>query len=151
MLTFDIEITGLDEVNERLSKLNAGLHDFRGALGEAADQLIKYYEGPVFDSKGEVYGTPWAQLAPSTQAYKSKHFSLYASTPLVATGAMRHSFRRTATTLGVFIDNTQPYFKYHQLGTRKMPQRRILGINEEVKSIVKQTIEADIRRKISGL
>ena len=73
------------------------------------------------------------------------------STPLVATGAMRNSFRRTATTLGVLIDNKQPYFPYHQLGTRKMPQRRILGVNEEVVGIVRHTIEADIMRKVNEL
>jgi len=41
---------------------------------------------------------------------------------------MRKSFRVSKITKNELeIENTVKYFKYHQLGTRKMPQRQMLG------------------------
>lgn len=41
---------------------------------------------------------------------------------------MRRSFRLTKLTKNeINIENEMTYFKYHQLGTRKMAQRQMLG------------------------
>ena len=149
-LSISVEVTGGEEVMRKLDALGAKLNDFKKPLTEIGHQLTDYYSGPAFDSEGSVFSTPWAQLSPATQAYKSMHFAAYASLPLVATGKMRSSFRSQATAMSLTIDNTAPYFQYHQLGTSKLPRRRMLGPDREVTSIVRRAIVADIRSKLGA-
>lgn len=66
----------------------------------------------------------WQPLKPST--LKEKRRKGYSSTPLIRTGHYRQSFRQ-------FYDNDQagvgsevPYSKYHETGTRFLPQRAAL-------------------------
>jgi phage gpG-like protein len=47
---------------------------------------------------------------------------------LQRSGKMRRSFAISKLTKNELnIENKIEYFKYHQLGTRKMPQRQVLG------------------------
>lgn len=73
-------------------------------------------------------------------------------TPLV-TGhpdGMQFSFYANATSNSVTIGNTKPYFKYHQsTAPRKhLPRRQMLGINEDVISIVRQLAQAELGAKV---
>ncbi len=150
-LSISVEVTGGEEVLRKLNALGAKLTDFKSALTQIGNELTSYYSGSAFDSEGSDFGTPWAQLSPATQVYKAKHFGAYASLPLMATGKMRSSFRSQATAMSLTIDNTAPYFKYHQLGTSKLPRRRMLAADSDVKQIVRRVISADIRSKLGVL
>ena len=150
-LSINVTVTGGEEVMRKLDALGAKLNDFKKPLTEIGHQLTDYYSGPAFDSEGSAFGTPWAQLSPATQVYKSKHFGAYASLPLMATGKMRSSFRSQASSMSLTISNTAPYFKYHQLGTSKLPRRRMLGADSDVKQIVRHAIISDIRSKLGVL
>ena len=150
-LSINVTVTGGEEVLRKLDAFGAKLTDFKSALTQIGNELTEYYSGPAFDSEGSAFGTPWAQLSPATQAYKSKHFSAYASLPLVATGKMRSSFRSQASSMSLTISNSAPYFKYHQLGTSKLPRRRMLAADDDVKHIVRRVISADLRSKLGVL
>lgn len=84
-----------------------------------------------FDTRG--YGE-WPALAASTLAQKAAHgFPL---DPLIRTGTLRDSLTNPmqAGTKGPqqFVWGTSvPYAKYHQDGTDKMPQRKVLEIRTE--------------------
>ncbi|HVB24124.1 MAG TPA: phage virion morphogenesis protein [Ktedonobacteraceae bacterium] len=148
MLSITVTVTGLDRVNERLSALGASLHDFSGALSLLGRQLIMFYSDTVMNSQGTALGSRWAPLADSTQAYKSSHWP--GRGPLVRTGTMQQSFTSTATPDTLFVTNTAPYFPYHQLGTRKMPQRSMIGVNATVETMIKTVLQADIAAKIAS-
>lgn len=52
---------------------------------------------------------------------------------LQRSGKMRKSFRVSKLTKNeIEIENTVKYFKYHQLGTRNIPQRQMLGHSPEM-------------------
>lgn len=152
-LSVSVSVKGNAAFMQKLVALGPALTDFRKPLKDIGDELVKYYSGQVFESQGGVFGTPWAQLSPATQAYKAKHYAAYAAVPLVATGTMRKSFRSSVTPRRLVIDNTAPYFVYHQSTTprHKLPRRPMLGVNDDVKSIIKQIITNDLNKKIGGL
>lgn len=150
-----ITVTGLDRVNERLSKLGASLHDFTAALETLGKQLILFYSNNVFISRGQALGQTWKPLKASTQAYKSAHWP--GADILVRTGALQHSFESTVTPNTLFISNSAPYFPYQQLGTSEgsgrghnIPPRPMIGVNTTVESMIKAVLEADIKSKIAG-
>ena len=127
--------------------------DFSKPLKEIGDELVSYYSGQVFASQGGVLGDPWARLAPATMLYKSKHYTAYAAIPLIATGTMKNSFQPTVTSRQLTIGNTAPYFMYHQSSAprTKLPRRQMLGVNDDVKQIIKQIITRDLNSKLGAL
>lgn len=65
---------------------------------------------------------------------------------------MQHSFTAVSTTTSVTIGNSKDYFKYHQSSAprHKIPYRPMMAINDDVKTIVQNIIQADIRQKIAS-
>lgn len=63
---------------------------------------------------------------------------------------MQFSFYANADANSVVIGNSQPYFKYHQSTAprTRLPRRQMLGINDDVRGIAQQLIQADIAAKI---
>ncbi len=127
--------------------------DFSKPLKEIGNELVSYYSGQVFASQGGVLGEPWATLAHSTMAYKSKHYRAYAAIPLIATGTMKNSFEAKVTSRQLTIGNTAPYFVYHQSSAprTRLPRRQMLGVNDDVKQIIKQIISRDLNSKLGAL
>jgi phage gpG-like protein len=152
-LSVSINISGNEEFMAKLKKLDAGLSDFSKPLKTIGEDLKKYYAGQAFQSMGGVYNMPWAKLAPSTQLFKKKHYPEYAANPLIATTNMRKRFTSQTTATKLVISNSAPYFVYHQSSAprRKLPRRQMIGINSDVKSVIKQGIEKDIHQKLGLL
>jgi phage gpG-like protein len=67
-------------------------------------------------------------------------------------GGMQFSFSALATANSVVIGNTKPYFKYHQSTEprRRLPRRQMLGINDDVISMVQQLVRAEVNAKIEA-
>lgn len=153
MLQLDVKIAGDAKVMEKLKALGEDFLEFDEAMHEIGEELISYYGGQAYKSQGGVYGTPWAQLAPSTQAYKIKHYPQYAAVPLMRTGAMAKSFGYVASAKEVEILNVADYFVYHQSSEprHKLPRRPMLGVNDDVKKVIKKVIEEDLRGKLRSL
>ncbi len=152
-LSVNITVSGGADFIQKLKALGPKLTNFSKPLKEIGTELKKYYSGQVFESQGGVYGTPWAQLSPSTQKYKAIHYVQYSAVPLIATDTMRNSFRATVSPRRLVIDNTAPYFPYHQSSDArtKLPRRQMIGISDDVKQIIKQIITKDINSKLHGL
>lgn len=152
-LSISVAITGDQAFMQKFAAFGASLTDFSVPLKKVGEALINYYSGEVFQSQGTQFGTPWAQLSPSTIAFKSKHYQQYAALPLVATGTMQHSFRSTVSPRKLVIDNTAPYFVYHQSSAprSKLPRRQMIGVDEHIKGVVKQIISDDIHMKLGRL
>lgn len=153
MLHVAVTIRGDKEVRQKLTRLGSQLFKLRPEMMQIGSELKRYYSGPVFASQGAVLGTKWRQNAPATRAYKARRYPGTGTKTLVRTGRMQKSFDMTATNTSVTIENTAPYFKYHQSSAprRKMPYRPMMGVNGDVKSVVRQIIERGVRRKIDGM
>lgn len=69
-------------------------------------------------------GKPWAALSPSTLAQKTTNSKLIESAVTI------NSIASTSAGLIGAVSVSNEIAIYHQTGTSKMPQRKILGINE---------------------
>lgn len=152
-LQIQISISGLDEEVAKLKTLGDKLLVYDEAMVEIGEALKNYYSGPVFASQGGVLGVQWPTLAASTMLYKAKKYRQYTTVPLIATGAMKGSFKADATSNSVIVSNTAPYFPYHQSSAprRKIPYRPMMAINAPLKSTIKAIIQKDIAAKIAEL
>lgn len=152
MLAITIKVTGTQEVIDKLKRLESGLKDFTAPLEAIGEELKAFFSGQVFASQGGVLGVRWPTLAVATMVYKRKHYPSYATTPLIRTGAMQHSFEKQSSRNMLRVYNTAPYFVYHQSSAarHKIPYRPMIGVSPDVENIIKKIMEADIKAKIEA-
>lgn len=148
-LKIDLKITGSDIVKERLQRMRVSLDDFKEEFKEVGQYLVDFYANPVFDTEGQILGQRWASLSPSYEWRKRRTFP--GRGILEATGKMRRSFAYHAgRTLLRVVNERQPIFSFHQLGTSKMPSRMIFLITDKVEqkvvSVFKNALLERIKR-----
>lgn len=140
MAKLTITISGDQKVLKNFSKVEKDLMNPRSFLNEYALIYMPAIQ-EQFSSGGSEFGTKWPYLRPRTIVRKVKEG--FPPIPLVKTGTMKGNFRyqvRTASlaqrTPGFIptglltIYNPTSYFKYHQLGTSRIPQRIMLRFDE---------------------
>ncbi|NEP56008.1 MAG: phage virion morphogenesis protein [Symploca sp. SIO2G7] len=98
-----------------------------------------------FATETDPDGVRWAALAPSTLAEKRRKG--YPESILTRTGKMRNSVLAIADARSILIGVDVPYAIFHQQGTRKMPQRRILGMNDKREQKLRKLIRVWIKAK----
>jgi phage gpG-like protein len=111
---------------------------FRGVAYFMRDDVLERSR-----SQTDPEGNRWAALAPSTIVKKQRMG--YPMTILTATGDMWRSLRVVFTDKFAEITITAPYSIFHQEGTSKMPQRKILGINKKILDYATKIIRGYIR------
>lgn len=120
---------------------------------EAARRAVKDYREPLkqiktyelneirknFVTRGtNITGKRWAKRKKS-----------YSHNILEKTGKLKGSFRSTKLTkTELHIDSRVDYYKYHQLGTSKMPKRQITGFSEKMKKQILNIIHKYLTKKI---
>jgi len=111
--------------------LDEGFRDFRPLLKEIGAIQLKSAD-ESFKTMGNNLGKPWAHLKTDTIKQKMRMGNNVGI--LQRTGKMRRSFAITKLTNNELnIENPVLYFRFHQLGTRKMPQRQMMGHSRELK------------------
>lgn len=143
-----VTITGSAAVQAKLRKLGSSLYDLKASMADIGRDAADYYANQGFGSQGGVFGQSWRPLS---VRYAAKKAGTYPGRPpLIATGKMKNSFTYSSTPSSVLVSNTAPQFKYHQSSAprSKIPRRVMMGVNEPVKRIVRETIQAEITRKI---
>lgn len=98
---------------ERLGKQSRNLSP---AFRQIANDLVKSHQ-INFRSHGTRFGEKWA---PRKRMYK---WAI-----LEKTGKMSHSFRGKSDSNSAEVTNTVSYAKWHQLGTRRLPVRNLIGL-----------------------
>jgi phage gpG-like protein len=116
---------------ERFKKLldlrQASIKDFSEPLRLWGVYLTEVY-APGQINRG---GMPvkFVPLSPRYARWKALH---YPGRPiLIRTGAMQRGYTFKSTATRLTVDNRQPYWIYHQTGTRKMPARKVFQLDEE--------------------
>ncbi|QNK82596.1 hypothetical protein [Nakamurella sp. PAMC28650] len=123
MIELKITLDGQTQMSRQLMVSSAALADFTIPLRAAAELMQKTFQ-LNFDSRGDMFGG-WS---PRTRSYPW---------PLLEkTGAMRKAFFTRIEGNTAVLGNSTSYFKYHQLGTRNMPQRLMMKLDNERKALV---------------
>jgi phage gpG-like protein len=150
MPTVTISITGTKEEKARLRRISKGLLNMTDAMKAVGSNFLAYYSTEPFYTQGGVFGKQWPALKPATITQKVKYNPTTATYPLIRSGLMMRSFKASTGQTFMQLDNTQEYFKYHQLGTPKLPQRMMLTLTQSRYDAIKSIIESDIRSKIQA-
>lgn len=147
-LAITIEIKGDKQAISRLKKLGHTLLNFEDAMKEIGGELKKYYGNQAYASQGGVFNDKWPRLSPRYAAWKAKHYP--GAGPLIRTGTMKNSYVFESDRDSVTITNDAPQFKYHQSTAprHKIPRRATIGVNQDVRTIVQNIIDNDIREKM---
>lgn len=134
-------------VSKKLGRIAATCRDFTVPFNAAADRLLETFSVDVFNNQGDA-NAHWRPLAASTLRARERGWGYYKQagvaamgTALIWTGKMRASFRKTVDRLSLQIDNTDPKFKYHQLGGSRNgraapPRRRMLYLSKQYITVV---------------
>jgi phage gpG-like protein len=159
MLQVTVNLSQVEDIQDKLDKLGEKLYTFDLAMATIGQSLAEYYAGPAFDSQGGAFasdddgGGLWPALNPAYALYKAKH---YGTPIMVALGTphMRDLFTYESDDNSVTVGNTASYFQYHQSTeerTGNLPRREMIGVNETVKGLINDIINADIRDKIASV
>ena len=70
----------------------------------------------------------WRELAESTKADRKRKGFPPERPILERTGTMKNAYAYKYTKTTYWMDNPTPYFKYHQKGTKRIPQRIVIQL-----------------------
>lgn len=150
MPTITISIKGNTETQQRLHKLGTSLLNLTDAMKAIGSNFKDFYTEQPFRSQGGIFGDPWPALRPGTIKQKIRYNPTTATYPLIRTTKMQHSFAVESGQNFMRLYNTADYFKYHQLGTSRIPQRMMLALTESRYQAMKDIITLEVRKKIDG-
>lgn len=143
-----VQITGASEIKAKLARLGRGLFQLDNGMRQIGEYMANYFANEGFASQGQVFNNTWPRLNLQYAQWKAVHFS---GRPILErTGQMRRSFAYKSGSNSVTIGNNQPYFKFHELGGTRLPQRQMMGINEPNKRMIAHILQNEIRNKIEA-
>lgn len=145
MTTFSIKVQGGDELASRMRKFGNSVLDLSDSMEQIGNYFDDFFSGQVFASRGQVIGEPWARLDDSYAAWKARKFP--GRPPLIRTGLMQRSFKHRSTRLSVSLMNEADYFDFVNDGTRNMPARVMMKIDQARESRIISFVEEDLNSK----
>ncbi len=132
-------VAGVVEMDRGLARFTDGVSDWRPIWPVFGDSFYAHLRAH-FESEGEEgLGGKWTPLNSAYAAWKAVHFP--GKKILQRTGALAASLSRREAAGAVFqpmprsltIGSAVTYAIYHQTGTRRMPQRKEIALDEPVK------------------
>jgi phage gpG-like protein len=145
----EIDIRGL---TKELQNLIKGMKDFKAPMKKSSEILLREQQ-ENFDKQGVIYqgggfvraggafsnqgsattrSRAWEPLKESTKQQRKALGYGGARPILVRTGKLKRGFRVTRLTAKeLTIKNLEKHGIFHQNGTKKMPQRRIMGFSNK--------------------
>lgn len=148
-MNIQVQVIGDKEMIESLGKLQEQFEDWSKEFNQVSDKLLKFYQGPVFETEGGIIGENWQKLSQPYEFYKRKKFA--GRGILQASGKMRRNFSAESGKDFAKIENKTKYAVYHQEGTRKMPARKMLKIDEERKNLVLKIFESGLVHRMKQI
>ena len=144
---FSVKVKGEKEIKNTLDLTSKYVKSPKVSLKEAIMFMKDTTEGDVFNTEGSSIGHKWARLTPSYATWKSKRYP--GKKILETTGKMRKNFKTKVSSTRAVLSNPTSYFKYHQLGTRKMKQRLVLTIDSKREREIMKIFEKDTDKILS--
>lgn len=138
-MSFTVELLSskseIDKFRKRVRDVQKPLTSFLKYKRELINNQFETFTDPD--------GKPWQPLKESTKRRKK----INADKILTHKGLMRRSLETEVNQNSFRIWFTSPYARYHQTGTRKMSQRRILGFTEKDRTKLKKLITVFVTAK----
>lgn len=146
---FQVEVTGSEELQNALKKIGNGIIDLSDEFENTGKYLIDFTTQQVFETEGQIFASPWAQLSkPYTYTKRRKYPNRGI---LEATGNMRRGFMFTILNSRAALFHNiydESYLQYHQEGTQNMPKRVIYKLDNERKEAIRDIFTTGIHKKI---
>lgn len=143
---FQLEVDGAKEIAFAVSRFSDAIQDYRPAWEETADYL-----GQVTERRFDQHGPGWAPLSPAYAAWKSANYP--GRGILVRTGRMRASMGdvQRISPMSLEWGTSVPYAVFHQRGTRKMPQRKVIQLEPDDARYIHRVMQRYIAKKAREL
>jgi hypothetical protein len=130
MIRISVDVEGVVEAVGMLDGMESRAHDLTPIWQHVA-QTFQGLETRAFGSEGATTGAPWPQLAKRTQMQRAKLGFPPAHPILERRGTLKRALttgqgayvRTSPTSLEYLLSSEVGYFKFHQLGTGRMPRR----------------------------
>jgi phage gpG-like protein len=134
----EFAVEGEERISRVLGITAEGVKDFSKPFQDSGRQMLKTFD-MNFRSRGSLYGG-WAPRVPQ---YRSG--SRVDTWPLMEkSGRMRRSFRSTVTRTSLRLDNSAPYFVYHQSSARRsgrLPRRLMMKLRAQDADMIMKTFQ----------
>jgi hypothetical protein len=143
-ITVDIE--GESELADALERIAGNLTDLSRPMDQIGSYLTDFFSGEVFASRGGVINEPWAPLSDAYAEYKAREFP--GRIPLVREGQMIRGFKDNAGELSVQIFNETDWFDFIQSGTRRMPARVMMKIDQTRNDRIVSYVQDEVDRQV---
>lgn len=150
MIQITFDMGGVEVVKQQFATYGADVSDLTPAWTEIADDVQAQFALNMA-SEGAVFGHGWAPLQPNTIAERVRKG--YGAGPILwRTGELGQSLSgdggmaiKEVTPTSMTVGTSVPYATYHQTGTKKMPQRKIIGLSFAARSQVVRVLADYIR------
>lgn len=129
MVSLNVTVLGEEQVNARIDRFVNQVKDWRIVWEDVEDEFWNI-EKDQFDTQGH---GGWEPLSPRYAAWKAVH---YPGQPLLVlsgelrsavTGGAGRFVRREPMQMALGWQGV-PYWRFHQTGTRNMPQRKVVDL-----------------------
>jgi phage gpG-like protein len=147
MINVQIEITGDKETIAKLNLLDKSFNDWTPELRKTGDFLKDYYSVAVFETEGGILGSRWGALQALYELWKRKAFP--GRGILVRTGKLKGGYKYDVTSTYMELYNTVAYAKFHQSGTKFMPQRMLVNITDSLKGKIIDIFKVGLATRIA--
>lgn len=147
MTQVTITVTGDKEAMARLRKIGSGVVNLQTSMDKIGSYLTGFFSGEVFASRGGVIGESWPRLSAKYAAYKARTFP--GRPPLIRRGVMQRSFKAKTGRASARIYNSAGHFGFHQEGTRRLPARVMMKVDQAREKRIIDIIQGEIAKDLA--
>lgn len=146
-IRFTISVDGEVQIDRMLSRFGNAMDDFRPFFKDAEERL-EWATSMQFENEGRRSGG-WRPLSPRYAAWK---LARHGSRPLMQLSSeLKDSFRTVRMTALEFAWGTQVgYAMFHQRGTSKMPQRKLIDLTEDDRRSLMKALQFNLVKAIKS-
>lgn len=139
MIKISIDISGIPETVKKLDKIIEIAKDVEPEMAEVGKWALGFYSEEVFITEGAVLGRRWPDLSDRYKRIKYASNSRYPGRrTLERSGILKSGWKLRTASRYALLTNGVEYAKYHQYGTRKMPQRKIAEVTPDIADEIKR-------------
>lgn len=148
---FTIEVVNPDEVKTFFVRIKNELKDFTPIW----DDVVEEFWNIQTDHFGSEGHGKWRPLSPRYAAWKAIHYPgqpllvLTGKLEAAATGITGHQIRKSSDRVQIGWRGLN-YWKFHQEGTRKMPQRKVIDIRTQDVNRLAAVFGKGLKRRLDG-
>lgn len=138
------------KVNRAIDRLRREMHDWKPLMKDVG-KFLKADVDANFEKAGGLFMKPnfWKPLSISTQKDRIRKGYGAKKKILIRTGRLKRQIGYKAEKDKVTLESGTPYFKYHQLGGKKIPKRTILTITPQAIPSIRKIARDYIIKKTS--